>query len=157
MSLSRRAFLGAAVAGTAGALLTRRLPALDALPAGAAPRMVLYKTPSCGCCKAWQEHVQKAGFVVEAHDVPDVDPYKAKHGVPLLLSSCHTGIVGGYAIEGHVPADLIHKLLKERPKVVGLAVPGMPMGSPGMEGPTKEAYDVLAFTKDGKTRVYAKR
>ena len=155
MSLSRRAFLGVTVAGTAGALLTRRLPAL---PAGIAPpRMVLYKSPSCGCCKAWQDHVQKAGFVVEAHDVPDVDPYKAKHGVPLLLSSCHTGIVGGYAIEGHVPADLIQKLLKERPKVVGLAVPGMPMGSPGMEGPTKEAYDVLAFTKDGKTSVYAKR
>lgn len=155
MSLSRRTFLGVAVAGTAGALLSRRLPAL---PAGIAPpRMVLYKSPSCGCCKAWQDHVQKAGFVVEAHDVPDVDPYKAKHGVPLLLSSCHTGIVGGYAIEGHVPADLIQKLLKERPKVVGLAVPGMPMGSPGMEGPTKDAYDVLAFTKDGKTRVYAKR
>ncbi|HEX3160050.1 MAG TPA: DUF411 domain-containing protein [Gemmatimonadaceae bacterium] len=155
MSLSRRTFLGVAVAGTAGALLSRRLPAL---PAGIAPpRMVLYKSPSCGCCKAWQDHVQKAGFVVEAHDVPDVDPYKAKHGVPLLLSSCHTGIVGGYAIEGHVPADLIQKLLKERPKVVGLAVPGMPMGSPGMEGPTKDAYDVLAFTKDGKTSVYAKR
>ncbi|HEX5831016.1 MAG TPA: DUF411 domain-containing protein, partial [Gemmatimonadaceae bacterium] len=108
-------------------------------------------------CKAWVDHVRKAGFAVEAKDVNDVEPYKAQLGVPLLLASCHTAIVEGYAIEGHVPADLIHRMLKEKPKVAGLAVPGMPMGSPGMEGPRKDAYDVVAFTKDGKTRVYAKR
>lgn len=126
--------------------------------ASAKPVMQIYKSPTCGCCKAWVAHLQENGFAVVERDTSDVHPVKAAHGLPGELESCHTGIVDGYVIEGHVPADLVAKLLTEKPEgVVGLAVPGMPMGSPGMEGPTKEPYDVLAFTKDGRTTVYARR
>jgi hypothetical protein len=121
------------------------------------PTVTVFKTPTCGCCKGWAEHVEKHGFKVVARDLADVTPIKTAHGVPESLRTCHTALVGGYVIEGHVPADVIAKLLKERPKVAGLAVPGMPMGSPGMEGPTSERYDVLTFTKAGKTAVYAKK
>jgi hypothetical protein len=121
------------------------------------PTVTVFKTPTCGCCKGWAEHVEKHGFKVVARDLADVTPIKTAHGVPEALRTCHTALVGGYVIEGHVPADLIAKLLKERPKVAGLAVAGMPMGSPGMEGPMSERYDVVTFTKAGKTAVYAKR
>lgn len=122
-------------------------------------KMVVYKSPTCGCCGSWIKHVEAAGYQIEAVDVDDVSPYKTKHGVPLELSSCHTGVIDGYAIEGHVPADLIDKLLKEKPQnAKALAVPGMPLGSPGMEVPgRKDAYDVLLIDKNGKTSVYAKR
>jgi hypothetical protein len=122
-------------------------------------KMVVYKSPTCGCCGNWIKHVEAAGYQVEAIDVDDVTPYKKKHGVPLELSSCHTGVIDGYAVEGHVPADLIDKLLKEKPQnAKALAVPGMPLGSPGMEvGGRKDAYDVLLIDKNGKSRVYAKR
>ena len=121
------------------------------------PTVTVFKTPSCGCCKGWAEHLEKHGFKVVARDLADVTPIKTAHGVPESLRTCHTALVGGYVVEGHVPADVIAKLLRERPKVAGLAVPGMPMGSPGMEGPTSESYDVLTFTKTGKTTVYAKK
>ena len=121
------------------------------------PTMTVFKSPTCGCCKSWVDHARKHGFKVIARDIADVAPTKKAHGVPDKLHSCHTALVGGYVIEGHVPADLVRKLLKERPKVAGLAVPGMPMGSPGMEGAFSERYDVLAFDKKGKTTVYAKR
>jgi hypothetical protein len=122
-------------------------------------KMVVYKSPTCGCCGAWVKHVRAAGYNVETVDVDDVTPYKTKHGVPLELSSCHTGVVDGYAIEGHVPADLIDRLLREQPKnAKALAVPGMPLGSPGMEvGGRKDAYDVLLIDNKGKSTVYAKR
>jgi hypothetical protein len=122
-------------------------------------RMTVYKSPTCGCCNAWVKHVQAAGYEVVAVDVDDVTPYKTKHGVPLELASCHTGVVDGYAIEGHVPADLIDRLLKEKPKHArALAVPGMPMGSPGMEvAGRKDAYNVMLIDNNGKATVYARR
>ena len=120
--------------------------------------MQVYKTPTCGCCGKWVEHVKLAGFAPEVHDMPDVAPVKAKAGLPRALQSCHTALVGGYVIEGHVPADLVQRLLREKPKVAGIAVPGMPVGSPGMEmGDRKDPYDVVAFTIDGRTSVYATR
>lgn len=131
-----------------------------AIPAGT--EMLVYKTPTCGCCETWVEHAEALGFEVTVEDVIDLRPIKAEHGIPSELSSCHTALVDGYVIEGHVPADVIAKLLEERPDVRGLAVPGMPAGSPGMEfavpeGGTPEPYDVLTFDRDGNTSVYAKR
>jgi len=122
----------------------------------AAEEVVVYKSPTCGCCKQWIKHLEASGFSVQAKDVPNVGPYKLKHGVPPQLSSCHTATVGGYVIEGHVPAADIRQLLKERPKVVGLTVPGMPEGSPGMEGPHPQHYDVLTFDADGRIAVFAR-
>lgn len=127
------------------------------LAAQGAPAMVVYKDPNCGCCKLWVDHVKAAGFAVSVRDSTDVVSVKKRQGVPARLYSCHTAIVGGYVVEGHVPADLVQKLLKEKPKVVGLAVPGMPAGSPGMEQGSKEPYEVLTFDAAGKTSVYAKR
>ncbi len=131
------------------------LLALVSAPALAA-EVTVYKSPTCGCCKAWVKHLQANGFTVTAKDVPDVEPYKQANGVPPTLGSCHTARVNGYTIEGHVPAADIQRLLKERPKVRGLAVPGMPAGSPGMEGLFTQRYDVLTFDQDGRTAVYAR-
>ncbi|MCA0375614.1 MAG: DUF411 domain-containing protein [Gemmatimonadetes bacterium] len=153
---SRRAVL-AALAGAAGALVLGRPVAAFAASAPL-PKMVVYKDPGCGCCKEWVAHVQKAGFTVESHDTADMDSVKKNFGIPAALASCHTARVGTLVVEGHVPADLIIKLLNEKGTTRGLAVPGMPIGSPGMEvGTRKDAYDVLAIEKDGRTRVYAKR
>jgi hypothetical protein len=117
--------------------------------------MVVYKTPTCGCCEKWVTHMRQAGFTVDARNIPDTTAERAKAGVPLDLASCHTGVVDGYAVEGHVPADLVKRMLKERPKIAGIAAPGMPIGSPGMEQPGyNEAYNVMAFDKSGKTSVY---
>ena len=126
--------------------------------AAAKTRMTVYKSPTCGCCGDWIKHVKAAGFDVVAINVDVVEPYKKKHGVPLDLASCHTGVIGEYAFEGHVPADLIKRFLKSPPKGArGLAVPGMPVGSPGMEaGSRKDPYDVIVFDKTGKRSVYAK-
>ena len=122
-----------------------------------ATEITVYKSATCGCCKEWVKHLQANGFSVKAHDVPDIMPYKTANGVPATLGSCHTAKVGGYVIEGHVPANDIKRLLKERPPVSGLAVPGMPSGSPGMEqGGHKDRYDVLTFDKQGKTGVYTR-
>ena len=121
------------------------------------PKMTVYKSPTCGCCALWVTHVKKAGFPVEIIAINDVMPMKNQIGVPPEFSSCHTAVVDGYAIEGHVPADLIVILLRERPDVTGLAVPGMPMGAPGMEGNRKDPYDVIAFNNDGSKQIYASR
>jgi hypothetical protein len=123
-----------------------------------ATEMAVYKSESCGCCNEWVKHLQANGFTVKTHNVDDVVKYKQLHKVPSDLASCHTGLVNGYVIEGHVPASDIKRLLSERPKVAGLAVPGMPIGSPGMEvkGTPAERYDVISFDKTGKTKVYAK-
>ena len=121
-------------------------------------RMTVYKDPACGCCVQWVEHLRKRGFLATVIDVDDMDAVKTKHKIPRRARSCHTGVIAGYSIEGHVPASDIQRLLKERPVgVVGLAVPGMPVGSPGMEVPggRTQAYDVLAFDKDGRTSVFA--
>ena len=134
----------------------------DAAPASVAaapvalPTMTVYKTPTCGCCKNWVEHIQQAGISVEVHDLPDLTEIKNEAGVPGDARSCHTAIVDGYAIEGHVPAAAIKRLLQERPAVAGLAVPGMPVGSPGMEvpGQAPDRYDVIAFQRDGSSSVF---
>ncbi len=112
-------------------------------------RVQVYKSPTCGCCNKWIEHLESNGFSVNATDVPDLAPIKAENRVPRRLASCHTAIVDGYLVEGHVPAIDVHRLLRERPKVSGLAVPGMPIGSPGMEGPNPERYQVLSFGPEG--------
>jgi len=171
--LSFRAVLAAALATTAAACggssgdtapkaaaPAARAPA--AAPAAAtpadAPQLVVYKDPSCGCCTKWVEHMRQSGFQVAAHDTSGVDGIKDQAGVPQAARSCHTGLVGGYAIEGHVPAEVVRRLLREHPAdVAGLAVPGMVTGSPGMEGPNPQHYDVIAFTRDGRTSVYESR
>ncbi|MCU7864627.1 MAG: DUF411 domain-containing protein [Candidatus Thiodiazotropha sp. (ex Lucinoma borealis)] len=134
---------------TGGILLSRQ-------PAGAAD-VVVYKSPTCGCCKKWISHLKDNGYTVEVHNQRNMDPVKAELGVPRHLQSCHTAKVGGYVVEGHVPADVIVRLLKEKPQIKGLAAPGMPMGSPGMEGPRNDAYDILTFQQNGKTTIYASR
>jgi hypothetical protein len=149
------------------ALLSLSLLGVVSLPSSAQPSrprpaavtaMEVYRSPTCGCCGKWVDHVKTAGFDPTVHQVEDVSPVKAKGGVPENLQSCHTALIGGYVIEGHVPADVIHRLLTEKPKIAGLAVAGMPVGSPGMEqGSRVDPYEVIAFTKDGKRSVYAKR
>jgi hypothetical protein len=155
----RRRFLALAGLATAGLLLPRRLLA----HAGTDPiAMTIYKSPTCGCCVKWVDHVKANGFDPKVIDVADqarLDEIKATSGVPAALRSCHVALVGSYAVEGHVPADLIHKMLREKPQARGLAVPGMVTGSPGMEvqGVRADRYDVLLFQRDGKTTVYASR
>ena len=116
---------------------------------GAGAIVQVYKSPSCGCCNAWISHLRDAGFEVEAHDVNDVSAIKRQSGVPRRLWSCHTALVEGYVIEGHTPAAEVVRLLAERPQITGLAVPGMPAGSPGMEtnGPA-QSYTVYSFDAD---------
>ena len=147
-NVSRREFL----VRLAVAPIVTALP----LPKRARPPMTVYKTPTCGCCKDWVKHVEKAGFKVTSKDLADVNPIKKDLGLPLALASCHTTVVGAYLIEGHVPADLIDKLLAEKPKARGLTIPGMPQSAPGMDIPGQK-YDVLLFTTDGKTKIYASR
>lgn len=120
--------------------------------------MTVYKTPACGCCKDWIKHVEGAGFKVKAVDMDDLTAAKRSAGVPQALESCHTALVGPYVVEGHVPADLIKKMLDEKPKLAGLAVPGMVVGSPGMEqGNVRQPYAIIAFTRGGQSSVYARR
>lgn len=144
------------------------VPAADSTPeavnVSATPRptrdsaqvMTVYKSPTCTCCTAWVEHVRRNGFQVVAIDTTDLDEVKRRYGVAPEHAACHTATVGGYVVEGHVPAADIRRLLAERPSVTGLAVPGMPVGSPGMEGAYRHAYAVLAFTRGGPTSVFAR-
>jgi len=151
--VSRRDWIRSSVLGTAALLVgERRLAA-----AAPSPVVTVYKDPGCECCARWVKHVAANGFVVSVRDVHDMDEIKRMMNVPPALQSCHTAVVGRYVIEGHVPADVIRKWLAERSPALGLAVPGMPNGSPGMEGGRAEHYNVLAFERDGKTRVYAAR
>ena len=119
--------------------------------------MLVNKSPSCGCCESWIEHVEKAGFKVEINDTEEMNPIKERLGVPYGKGSCHTAEVGGYFIEGHVPAEDIKRLLAERPAAKGLTVPGMPAGSPGMELPDgrTQPYTVELVANDGTTSAYA--
>ena len=121
------------------------------------PPVRVFRDPTCGCCGLWVEHLRKAGFAATVTEVGDIGAIKTKHGVPPRVSSCHTALVANYVLEGHVPVEDIRRLLQERPDVVGIGVPGMPIGSPGMEvaGMKPQAYDVLAFDKKGGTRVFA--
>ena len=115
----------------------------------------MYKSAYCGCCGKWAEHMTQAGFTVKAHEVEDVPAVRKKLGMPDKLGSCHTAKVGNYLLEGHVPAADVKRLLKEKPKALGLAVPGMPAGSPGMDVPNSPPYHTLLVQKDGATRVFA--
>lgn len=117
--------------------------------------VTVYKSPHCGCCSGWVKHLEAAGFAVVVKDVDDVQPVKRREAVPEAVESCHTARVGKYTVEGHVPAHVIKRMLRERPAIRGIAVPGMPAGSPGMESMTPVRYQVLAFKGDGSTSVYA--
>ncbi len=139
------------------ALLFTGVVTADQAIVTAGPKVTVYKTPTCGCCKKWVSHLEANGFEVEAIDRQDLGMIKSMSGVSPENASCHTARVGGYVVEGHVPADDIKRMLQERPDIKGLTVPGMPMGSPGMEGPRKDAYDVLTINNDGSSDVYARR
>ncbi|MGI9174356.1 MAG: DUF411 domain-containing protein [Rhodothermales bacterium] len=132
-------------------------PSAESEQTQALPAVTVYKSPTCGCCSLWVDHLRENGFEAKTIDMPDVRPMKEQFGLPSDLGSCHTAVVDGYVIEGHVPAEDVKRLLAERPDVTGLAVPGMPIGSPGMEveGRPADAYDVIAFTKGGERTVFA--
>ena len=139
------------------------LLAATAVPAWAAPskpRVEVWKSPYCGCCKDWIAHLENEGFAVQAHEVGDLDGARRKLGMPERYASCHTARVGNYLLEGHVPAADIRRLLADKPPAIGLAVPGMPVGSPGMDGPAyggrRDPYDVLLVGRDGKAAVFAR-
>jgi hypothetical protein len=140
------AAIGLAVGGVVYSLQSSAAP----------PNIVVYKSPTCGCCEAWVDHLKANGFNVTVHNQFNMDPIKREKGVPTQLQSCHTAQIGDYVIEGHVPAANIVRLLQEKPPVKGLTAPGMPQGSPGMKGPVSEPYEVLAFQSDGRTAVYAR-
>lgn len=140
----------------AGLTVLMAVVGLVASPVTRAADVLVYKSPTCGCCGKWVEHMQQAGFSVEVQETANLVPIKQQMGVPPQLQSCHTAVVGGYLIEGHVPADDIRRLLAERPDIKGLAVPGMPLGSPGMEGPRKDPYAVLAVDKQGGVEVFSR-
>ena len=124
---------------------------------GAPPQLTVYKTATCGCCGKWAEHMKTAGFDVQVNDVPSTAPYRQKYGVPERLMSCHTAVVNEYAVEGHVPAADVQRLLKTKPAVKGIAVPGMPIGSPGMEqGDRRDAYVVVSFDDEGRIGEFQK-
>jgi hypothetical protein len=157
--LTRRDWLRHAGAAALALVAGRRLAAdsPDSVGDAPPPPMVVYKDPNCGCCTAWNEHMTAAGFRLQVKDTAQMAQVKGAIGVPAALQSCHTGVIAGYFVEGHVPADLVQKLVREKPAIAGLAVPGMPAGSPGMEGPPPERYDILAVSRTGTVSVYATR
>lgn len=149
--LSRRSLVvgGFVLAATAGGVQAQsRKPGIP---------LEVWKDPSCGCCKDWVEHMQANGFAVKVHESGN-NAVRAQLGIAAKYASCHTAVVGGYALEGHVPAREVHRLLREKPQARGLAVPGMPIGSPGMDGPAyggrRDTYDVVLLTRDGGAKVY---
>jgi hypothetical protein len=130
-------------------------PVMAAAELAELPPIIVYKTEGCGCCNGWVEHLQAAGFEVDARNVRDLMSVKLDAGVPADLSSCHTALVDGYVVEGHVPAHVVKRMLAERPEATGIAVPGMPVGSPGMEGANPKPYEVQVFDRQGGRTVYA--
>lgn len=159
-TFNRRAFLAAVplalVACSAGAQESMASETPEpATPVGLS-EIVVHKTPTCGCCGAWVDRMRADGFAVRVIEVADTSPVARRLGVPDTLRACHTAEIDGYAIEGHVPARDIRRLLAERPDAAGLAVPGMPAGSPGMEmGDRRDSYDVIQFDRSGATQVFA--
>jgi len=143
----------------AGVMLAGLIPQMACSDSGKLADLesiTVYKSPTCGCCSQWVRHLQDNGFEVEAINRKDMNSIKSEAEIPRQLASCHTAIIGDYVVEGHVPAADIKRLLKEQPDVAGLAVPGMPMGSPGMEGHRQDSYEVLTFTKTGDTTVFSR-
>ena len=127
------------------------------VPQAAARRIVVYKAPTCGCCGNWVTYMRNAGYVVQVHDVADLTEIKRTSGVPEQAASCHTAQIGGYFVEGHVPVEDIRRMLDERPDIRGIAAPGMPVGSPGMEaGNRRDPYEVKAVRRDGTAYVFAR-
>jgi hypothetical protein len=157
--MTRRAWIGLAAGGAVLFLVAARwrLGRMPWAPDPSATKILVYASPTCDCCKAWMRHLKSSGFHVTRELMNDVTPMKQQLGVPEDLWSCHTAVVEGYAVEGHVPADLIQQMLREKRAIAGLAAPGMPNGSPGMEGPTHDRYEVIAFSRSGATEVYAIR
>jgi hypothetical protein len=153
-AIAALALVGAAYIGSVR--LEPDLQAAQQKPAG--PLVEVFKSPTCGCCALWVEHMRKSGFNVRTTDVSDLTEIKKTRGVPGEVQSCHTAVVNGYVVEGHVPPADVHRMLKEKPAIAGIAVGGMPIGSPGMESPyvKAEPYNVMSFDKSGATRVYAK-
>jgi hypothetical protein len=142
-------------AGNAGAELHPASAADSAF--NSAMTLTVHKTPTCGCCAKWVDHMRAHGFKVVTRDYATMDSVNRALGVPTELQTCHTATVGTYIVEGHVPAEDVTRLLREKPMVAGLVVPGMPSGSPGMEGPRKDVYEVLTFDKSGNTKVFSVR
>lgn len=124
--------------------------------AGALPAVKVYKSPTCGCCGKWVEHMKANGFKVVTHEMNDVTPHKQRLGVPVGMGSCHTAEVGGYLVEGHVPAADVKRLLAEKPKAKGLVSPGMPQSAPGMDMPGKQPYEIFLVRQDGSTSSFAR-
>lgn len=151
MIMTRRSLLKALLGGAAAVALSSGfpVPALAALPS-----IAVWKAASCGCCQGWVKHMRAAGFPVQVTEMDDVSPVKLRQGVPAALQSCHTAVVDGYVLEGHVPAPAVVRLLAERPRAKGLAVPGMPLSAPGMDAGA-DHYDVVLFgLPDGGTKVF---
>jgi len=149
-NLSRRQALCLGVAGFAFAAI-----ALPGRPVVAArPAVIVYKSPECGCCAVWAAHLRESGFDVRINELDDLTPIKHQARVPENLATCHTAFVDGRVVEGHVPVEAIDRLLTERPDVIGIAVPGMPAGAPGMPGVRREPFDVIAFAADGRQTLF---
>ncbi|MES2188524.1 MAG: DUF411 domain-containing protein [Pseudomonadota bacterium] len=150
--VSRRSVSGL-IFGLAGAVALGQ--PLSVLAASPKDQVTVWKTPNCGCCNEWVSHLRSNGFEVVTHDVKDTASVRQKLGLAEKFGSCHTGLLDNYVLEGHVPAKEMRRLLREKPNALGLAVPGMPAGSPGMEmGNIQDAFDVLLVLKDGNTRIY---
>jgi len=139
--------------------LTGQVHAAQKKAPAVAPKLQakVYLSPTCGCCGKWTEHLEAAGFTVTREVTAQLDAVPERQKVPTQVRSCHTAVIGKYLVEGHVPADVIKQLLKEQPAVAGIAVPNMPIGSPGMEGPNPRSYSIVAFKADGTTSEYARR
>lgn len=127
----------------------------DSADGGETVEMVVYQNPACQCCGKWIAHLERNGFDVEVHKTNEVNRVKEREGITPATASCHTGLVDGYVVEGHVPARDVRRMLRDRPDIKGLTVPGMPVGTPGMEGDYRESYDVLAISHTGETSVYS--
>ena len=151
-TFSRRRFMQVALS-----VSTATIFANQSVLAASAPKIVAYRNPGCGCCEKWAEQLKAAGFEVSMQDDADLAARRVAAGVPDDLAGCHTALMGNYVIEGHVPLAEIEKLIAEKPAIRGIAVAGMPMGSPGMEmGESRDAYDVVAFAADGTQSIFAK-
>ena len=148
--VTRRVLLGAALGAVATTACAQTLRAT--------PELVVYKSPTCGCCTAWVNHMRAAGFRARIQEQSDLAPIRQSQGIPDALAACHTALIGGYALEGHVPAQDVKRLLAERPRAIGLAVPAMPLGSPGMEMPDgrKQPFETLLMLRGGGSRVFAR-
>jgi hypothetical protein len=156
--ITRRVFIARAAGAVALGLSVSRLPAQARALARTATPITVYKSRTCGCCVKWVDHLRENGFAPTANDDEGMDALKDQLGVPTGVRSCHTAVVDKYLVEGHVPASDIHRLLRERPKIAGLAAPGMPSQSPGMAQPGEpiSGFDVLAFQSDGTTEIFSR-